>query len=49
MRQGTGAVHLRKVDDFAKRFIMGRGVAAASGTESDSKRAPKGNILIADL
>ena len=49
MRQGTGPVHLRKVDDLAERFIMGRGVAAAPGTESDSKRATKGNILIADL
>ena len=38
-----------KVDDLAERFIMGRGVAAAPGTESDSKRATKGNILIADL
>src|SRR5699024_5792025 len=39
MGQGTGAVHLREIDDFTERFIMSRSVAAAPGTESDSKRS----------
>ena len=42
-------MHLRKVDNLAKRFIMGRRVAAAPGAESDSKRSLIGNIFVADL
>ena len=49
MGQGTGAVHLREIDDFTQGFVMSCGVAAAPGAESDSKRSLIGNILIANL
>ena len=49
MCQGTGPVHLRKIDDFAQRLIMSRRIAAAPGAESDRKRSLIGNVFVADL
>ena len=48
MGQGTGPVHLGKVDDLPQRFIVGGGVAAAAGAKGNRKRSLIGNILFAD-
>ena len=49
MSQGTGSVHLSKVDDLPQRFIVGGGVAAATGTKSNRERPLVGNIFFTDL